>query len=81
MCASGCWAGFGSVLVLYEDDAQSAHCLSWQLSGDRGCKCWVDGVGLCVNVCLGSKRAAFSIVSCQAGRFVEVAVTKRRKTA
>lgn len=81
MCASGCWAGFGSVLVLCEDDAQSAHCLNWRLSGDRGCKCWVDGVGLCVNVCLGSKRAAFSIVSCQAGRLVEVVVTKRRKTA
>lgn len=66
VCASGCLAGFGLVLVLFRDDTQSALCLNWELLGDSGSKCWVEGVGLCVNVCLGSKRAAFSIVSGQA---------------
>lgn len=37
------------------------------------------GVGLCVNVCLGSERAAFSIVSCWARRFVRVVVTAGRR--
>lgn len=67
-CTSWCTADFRSVLFLWCRTQRSSCFYSGTFSEDRGC---VEGLGvLCPPLwgadCLGSKRAAFSVVSCQA---------------